>query len=53
MGDVSCVPLGIPEFIAVLLGDPNFPVDVCIADMNGDGTANGRDIRPYVNAIIP
>ncbi|MBK8268946.1 MAG: hypothetical protein IPK83_11835 [Planctomycetes bacterium] len=47
-----CVPLTIPEFVAVLLDQPMHPAHVCLADMNADGVANGRDVRPYVNAYL-
>ncbi len=52
-GNVSFVPLSVPEFITVLLGGPGPAVNTCFADMNEDGVANGRDIKPYVDAILP
>jgi plastocyanin len=48
-----CNPLTIPEFVAALLGTPFQPVHLCMADMNLDGFADGRDVMPYVDAIIP
>jgi len=48
-----CLPLTIPEFIAALLGSPLLPAHSCIADVNDDGAVNGRDIAPYVAAVLP
>lgn len=48
----SFVPLSVPEFITVLLGGPGPAVNACIADVNGDGAADGLDIQPYVDALI-
>lgn len=38
--------------IAVLLGMPQQPAQVARADLNGDGTANGLDVQPFVNVIL-
>ncbi len=47
-----CLPLSVPEFVAVLLDAPLHPVHVCFADMNGDGLTDGRDIQPFVDAYL-
>ena len=47
-----CIPLTIPEFIAALLEAPLLPGHSCIADVNDDGVVNGRDIGPYVAALL-
>ncbi|HVP13183.1 MAG TPA: plastocyanin/azurin family copper-binding protein [Phycisphaerae bacterium] len=52
-GGGSCMPLGIPEFVAALLGTPMLPGHVCLADMNGDGQADGLDVQPYLDEILP
>lgn len=52
-GITSCLPLTLQEFIAALLGNPSPPVTACLADVNRDGAVNGRDIKPYVDALIP
>jgi plastocyanin len=52
-GGGACVRLGIPEFVAVLLGEPSPAGYRCLADMNGDGRVDGLDIQPYVNALLP
>jgi plastocyanin len=51
-GGGTCLP-GIPEFVAVLLGMSSLPGDVCTADINGDGWADGLDVQAYVDAILP
>lgn len=41
------------SFVDVLIGVDTSPADLCMADMNGDGLLDGRDIRPYLAAILP
>ncbi len=41
----------VPLFISALL-DQGSEVDECVADTNGDGAADGRDIQPFVNALL-
>ncbi len=41
----------IPLFIIALLGD-GLDIHECVADMNGDSTADGRDIQRLVNALL-
>lgn len=41
----------VPHMVAALLGTPLSPGDVPIADMNGDGIVDGRDIQLFVNAM--
>jgi hypothetical protein len=40
-------------FCDVLVGTDTSPADLCIADMNGDGPADGRDVKAYLAAILP
>lgn len=47
VGDILC-------FVQVLLGlDTNPPGGVDRSDMNNDGTANGRDVQLFVEALLP
>ncbi len=48
--DVDAADL--PVFVDVLLGVDTDPVHAAEADINGDGTANARDIRPFVAAMV-
>lgn len=48
----TCPLLPIPEFVAALIGGPILPPQLCKADMNQDGTANGLDVQPYVDALL-
>jgi len=49
-GFAPLVPLpDMQAFVASLLGDTNAP---CLADRNGDGLADGRDISPYLAEIL-
>ncbi len=41
----------VPLFVSALL-DQGTEVDECVADTNGDGAADGRDIQPFVNALL-
>jgi len=41
----------VPLFVSALL-DEGTEVDKCVADINGDGAANGRDIQPFVDALF-
>lgn len=41
------------SFVDVLIGVDTAPGDLCMADMNGDGATDGRDIRPYLTAVLP
>ncbi len=41
------------DFVAVLLGLDTNPIHRAIADMNADGTPNGKDIQPFIAAIGP
>lgn len=57
-GDMNCdgvvTPLDIPLFIKALLQDPSFNgCDINRADLNEDNLINGRDVSPFVNAILP
>lgn len=47
-----CVMLTVEEFVAALLCQPIDPIHTCYADMNLDGVADGRDVRPYVDAYL-
>jgi plastocyanin len=47
-----CSPLSVPDFVNALLGQPVHPAHLCLADMNGDGTANGLDVQAYVHAVL-
>lgn len=42
----------IPGFVAVLLGEDTMPIHVIHADTNCDGLADGRDIQPFVMALV-
>jgi len=53
VAEFTCLPLSIPEFIAALLGAPGPAVNMCLADVNEDNLVNGRDIAPFVQAVIP
>lgn len=47
------VPLPtVANFIGVLTGDITQLDLVCESDMNADGLVNGRDIQPYVSAMV-
>ncbi|MFQ5424886.1 MAG: hypothetical protein ACE5F9_13025 [Phycisphaerae bacterium] len=46
------VPLDITRFVGVLTGTNVDPVDACLADANGDTAADGRDIAPFVAALL-
>jgi len=49
----SCEPrLTIIAFIDVLIGTDNSPVNQCLADQNGDGSADGLDVQPYVRRLV-
>lgn len=52
LNDQICIPLTIPEFVSVLMGQPMHPAHPCIADMNNDGLNDGRDIHPYVQYLL-
>ena len=56
-GDTNLTPPvdagDIPTFVAVLLGLDSNPLRLCAADVDGNGTVNGRDIQPFVGMIIP
>lgn len=47
--DVSDMPI----FINVLLGIDTTPLRVARADVNCDGSVNGRDIQPFVDILTP
>ncbi len=48
----NCVPITVSEFVTALL-DAAAPDELkCYADMNADGVADGRDIQPFVHALI-
>ena len=51
-GGGAPVGLTIPQFVAVLLGVPTPEVYHCLADMNGDGHADGLDVQAYVCALL-
>lgn len=40
-------------FVDVLIGTNTSAVDVCMSDVNGDNTANGADIAPYLQSLLP
>lgn len=48
MSDVA----SIPAFVDVLLGNTTCLEDVCAADLNEDGTADGADVGPLVDCIL-
>ncbi len=48
-----CDLLSIPNFVAALLGNPAVPAHECMADMNGDLSADGLDIQPYIDRLLP
>jgi cytochrome c peroxidase len=39
-------------FVAVLLGTDTVPAHVAAADIDGNGTADGRDVRPFVILMV-
>ena len=39
-------------FMGVLLGQNISPDQIAASDMNGDGTPNGLDVKPFVTALI-
>jgi len=43
----------IPCLVAVLLGTDGDPLHQAYADLNADGSPDGRDIAPFVDAIVP
>lgn len=47
-----CIPLTIPEFVAVLLGTSTTDVHYCMGDVNDDWKCDGRDVQAYVNAKL-
>jgi len=47
-----CPPLSLPDFVSALLGQPNHPAHLCLADLNLDGRADGEDVQAYVFAIL-
>ncbi len=57
IGDVNAdtfVNLGdSPFFVDVLIGADTDPGRVQRSDMNCDGTANGLDVQPFVDAVLP
>lgn len=48
-GDGAVNALDVPAFAAALLGGGN----LCSADMNFDGLADGEDVAVFVDAIVP
>jgi len=42
----------VPLFVSVLLGQNTDPVVRCMLDKNRDSTVDGRDISPYVHALV-
>jgi plastocyanin len=49
-GDLCMI--SIAEFVDALLGCPQKPAHTCMADINGDGAADGLDVQGYVDAIL-
>jgi hypothetical protein len=45
--------LPLDDFVAVLVGANTAPADLCIADANVDGLADGRDVAAYLAALLP
>ncbi len=43
----------VPVFAAVLSGADTDPSHVAASDMNNDGGADGLDVRPFLDAMIP
>jgi len=41
----------LPPFVEVLLGNAANVIQVCTADVDWSGTANGQDIRPFVELL--
>jgi hypothetical protein len=41
----------IPLFVAALLGQGS-EIDACVADLNVDGTLDGQDLQPFVDALV-
>lgn len=48
-GDGAVNALDVPAFAAALLGGGN----LCAADLNVDGLADGEDVTVFVDAIVP
>jgi len=48
----DCIPLTIPEFAAALVCNPTHPAHLCIADVNADGAADGRDLDGYIQFLL-
>lgn len=47
------VPLpSVANFVGVLMGTVTQPDLVCESDMNADGLSDGRDVQPYVRALV-
>jgi len=49
-GAPRCPLLTISDFVAVLLTKPAASANVCLADMNGDGRVDGKDVQRYIDA---
>jgi hypothetical protein len=45
--------LDLDGFVAVVLRLDTDPDQAAIADMNGDGSADGLDVQPFVDALLP
>jgi hypothetical protein len=44
----------VPLFVNLLLGTGSSDdYAQCAADLNGDGTIDGKDIQPFVDALLP
>lgn len=52
LNGTDCIPLTIADFAAAMVCTPNHPAHLCIADVNADGSADGRDIEGYIQYLL-
>lgn len=50
--ECEAVSTDIPLFVAVLLGENTDPALLCMYDKNQDTSVDGRDIKPFTDAIL-
>ncbi len=50
--ECEAVSSDIALFVAVLLGENNDPILACMFDKNQDASVDGRDIKPFTDAIL-